>query len=155
MDEAFYKKQRELMTEVVAESDVVITTAAVPGKKAPTLVTTEMVEKMAIGSVIVDLAAERGGNCELTEAGKTVNHNGVSILGPENVPSTLAYHASQLYSKNLVTILQSVVSDGTLTLDVEDEILASALVSHGGTVVNAAIAQLAQPVSADDTGGKE
>lgn len=139
MDEQFYRKQRELMTTIVSESDVVITTAAVPGKKAPTLVTTEMVEGMSIGSVIVDLAAERGGNCELTKAGETVDYRGVTIVGPVNIPSALAFHASQLYSKNLVTLLQSVVADGAVSLDVEDEVLASALVSHGGAVVSPSI----------------
>jgi NAD(P) transhydrogenase subunit alpha len=138
------------MIEVVSESDVVITTAAVPGKKAPILVTTPMVEAMAIGSVVVDLAAERGGNCELTKAGETVTHNGVTILGPVNIPSSLAYHASQLYSKNLVTILQSIATEGSLSLDVEDEIVAAALVSHNGAVVSSSIAPLVQSAGGDE-----
>ena len=150
MDEEFYRKQRELMIEVVSESDVVITTAAVPGKKAPILVTTPMVEAMAIGSVVVDLAAERGGNCELTKAGETVTHNGVTVLGPVNIPSSLAYHASQLYSKNLVTILQSIATEGSISLDVEDEIVAAALVSHNGAVVSSSIAPLVQSAGGDE-----
>jgi len=132
MDEEFYRKQREMMTSVLAESDVVITTAAIPGKKAPTLVTTEMVEAMAPGSLIVDLAAERGGNCELTSAGKEIDHQGVLILGPVNVPSRVAHHASQLFSKNVVTFLETIVTDGTMTIDHEDEVIAATLVLEAG-----------------------
>ncbi len=113
MDEEFYRKQRELMGRVVAESDVVITTAAVPGKKAPLLITAAMVEGMAPGSVMVDLAAERGGNCELTQPGKTIVHNGVTILGPLNLPSEVPYHASQLYAKNISTFLLALVREGS------------------------------------------
>jgi NAD(P) transhydrogenase subunit alpha len=102
-DEAFYRRQREMMLKVVAGSDVVITTALIPGQKAPTLVTKEMVEGMAPGSVVVDLAAERGGNCELTRPGETVGIGGVSIFGPVNLPSTIPYHASQMYAKNITT----------------------------------------------------
>ena len=105
-------RQRELMTRVVAESDVVITTAAVPGKKSPVLVTAEMVARMAPGSVIVDLAAERGGNCELTQAGQTVVVNGVTILGPPDLPAEVPQHASQLYAKNIATFLLYLVKDG-------------------------------------------
>ncbi|MCH8344879.1 MAG: NAD(P) transhydrogenase subunit alpha, partial [Planctomycetes bacterium] len=100
MDDEFYRKQRELMTQAVAQSDVVITTAAVPGKKSPVLVTGEMVAGMAPGSVVVDLAAAYGGNCELTRADETVVEHGVTILGPTNLPSTVPYHASQMYAKN-------------------------------------------------------
>jgi NAD(P) transhydrogenase subunit alpha len=139
MNEEFYRKQRELMTETIADSDLVITTAAVPGKKSPILVTEEMVQAMSGGSVIVDLAAERGGNCELTEAGKTVVRHEVTIIGPINLPSSLAYHASQLYSKNLLTLLQSLIREGRLELDLEDEILRSAMVAHDGKIVSPAI----------------
>jgi NAD(P) transhydrogenase subunit alpha len=105
MNDEFYRRQRELMTRVVAEQDVVITTAAVPGKQAPLLITTAMVEGMATGSVIVDLAAERGGNCELTRPGETVQHNGVTIIGPINLAATVPFHASQMYAKNISTLL--------------------------------------------------
>ncbi len=136
MDEAFYRRQREMMAKVVAESDVVITTAAVPGKKSPVLVTAEMVRGMGPGSVIVDLAAERGGNCELSQPDQTVVEGGVSILGPTNLPSTIPYHASQLYSKNVVTFLSHLVKDGQLAFDIEDEISRETLVTRDGQVVN-------------------
>lgn len=132
----FYRKQREMMTRVVAESDVVITTAAVPGKKAPILVTTEMVEGMHHGSVVVDLAAERGGNCELTRAGETVVHRGVAVLGPLNLPAMVPHHASQLYAKNISTFLLHLVSKGTLQVNLEDEITAGTLVAKDGKVVH-------------------
>ncbi len=136
MDAAFYARQAKLMTPVVAEQDVVISTAAVPGQKAPILVTRAMVEAMAPGSVIVDIAAERGGNCELTRPGETVEHRGVSILGPLNLPSTLPYHASQLFSKNVATFLAHLVKDGAVRVDTEDEITRGTLLTHGGEVVN-------------------
>lgn len=136
MDEEFYRKQREFMGAVVAESDAVITTAAIPGKPSPVLVTEEMVERMSPGSVIVDLAAERGGNCELTEAGETITKHGVTICGPLNIPSALAYNASQLYSKNITTLLLSLIDDGQLKLDTDDEIVAATLVTHEGRVPN-------------------
>ena len=117
MGEEFYRKQRELMTKVVADSDVVITTAAMPGKKSPVLVTAEMVAKMAPGSVIVDLAAERGGNCELTKADQRVVEHGVTILGPTNLPSEAAYHASQMYAKNITTFLLNMVKDKQLQIN--------------------------------------
>jgi H+-translocating NAD(P) transhydrogenase subunit alpha len=135
MNEEFYRKQRELMTRVVAESDVVITTAAVPGKKAPVLVTAAMVEGMAPGSVLVDLAAERGGNCELTRPGETIQHGGVSVLGPTNLPSEVPYTASQLYAKNIATFLLALVKEGQIKLDMEDEIVRETLVAQGGAVV--------------------
>ena len=136
MDEEFYRKQREMMNRVVAEQDVVITTAAVPGRKAPILLTTEMVEGMAPGSVVVDLAAERGGNCELTKPGETVVHKGVTILGPANLPSEVAYHASQMYAKNITTFLLHLLDEGKLNLDMEDEVIADTLITRGGAVVN-------------------
>lgn len=139
MDEAFYKRQRELMLNVIKEHDVVITTAAVPGKKAPVLVTRAMVEAMAPGSVIVDIAAVRGGNCELTQADKVVRHNGVTILGPTNFASMAPHHASQMFSANVVTFLKHLA--GFLPLDKipEDDIVAETLVTHAGQVSNARV----------------
>ncbi len=136
MDEEFYRKQRELMAKVVAENDAVISTAAIPGKKAPILITEEMVTGMKPGSVIVDLAAESGGNCEATVAGETVDKNGVKIIGPVNVPSTVPYHASQMYAKNISNLLLLMVKDEELNIDLEDEILKDSLVTDGGSVVN-------------------
>ncbi|UCH85738.1 MAG: Re/Si-specific NAD(P)(+) transhydrogenase subunit alpha [Candidatus Latescibacterota bacterium] len=142
MDEEFYKKQREMMVKVVAEHDVVITTAAVPGKKAPILVTEEMVKGMAPGSVLVDLAAERGGNCELTKPGETVQAHGVSILGPLNVPSTIPYHASQMYAKNITTFFQNMVKEGKVEIDMEDEIITDTMITKGGDVVSSRVKEL-------------
>ena len=142
MDEEFYRKQRELMTKVVAENDAVITTAAVPGKKSPVLVTAEMVAKMAPGSVIVDLAAERGGNCELTKADQTVVEHGVTILGPTNLPAEAPYHASQMYAKNIATFLLNLVKDKQVQINLEDEIIRDTLIARDGQVVNPRIQQL-------------
>jgi NAD(P) transhydrogenase subunit alpha len=139
LGEDFYKKQRELMARVVAENDVVITTAAIPGKKAPLLVTAEMVKGMHAGSVIVDMAAERGGNCELTEAGKEVVAHGVTIIGPTNLVSTLPTDASAMYAKNLATLLLSLAKDGELTFDAEDQIVQETMVTKDGEVVNSRI----------------
>ncbi len=135
-DESFYQKQRELLGKVVAESDVVITTAVVPGKKSPVLVTKEMVAGMTPGSVIVDLAAERGGNCELTRPDETIVEHGVTIVGTINLASTVPYHASQMYAKNLANFLLHMVKDGKLQLNMEDEITRSTLVTQGGEIVN-------------------
>jgi NAD(P) transhydrogenase subunit alpha len=135
-DEEFYRRQRELLAKVVAESDVVITAAVVPGKKSPVLVTREMVAGMAAGSVIVDLAAERGGNCEYTQAGKKVVEHGVTIVGYFNLATDVPYHASQMYAKNITAFLTYMVKDGKLTLNLEDEIIQSTLVTQGGEVVN-------------------
>ena len=133
--EEFLRRQRELMTEVVAQQDIIITTAAIPGAKSPILVTEDMVKAMKPGSVIVDLAAERGGNCDLTEQGKTVVAHHVTILGPENVPSELAYHASQMLGKNMQTLLELILDDeGNLSLDFNDEIVAGTVVAHEGEV---------------------
>lgn len=143
MGEEFYRRQRELMRNVVAGMDVVLTTAAVPGKKAPILLTREMVEAMPPGSVVVDLAAERGGNCELTRPGETIVHNGVTISGPVNLPSDLPRHASQMYSNNLVNFLKLLIKEGRLVLNLTDEILAGTLVTHGGEVVHPLVRQLA------------
>lgn len=141
-DESFYQRQRELMSKVIAASDVVITTAAVPGKKAPVLVTADMVAGMHTGSVIVDLAAERGGNCELTTPGETVVVDGVSILGPVNLPATVPYHASQMFAKNMVTFFQHLAKSGTITTDASDEIVVETLVTHGGAVVHPRLCEL-------------
>ena len=136
MGEEFYRRQRELMANVLAENSVVITTAAVPGKKAPILITREMVERMAPGSVVVDIAAERGGNCELTKPGETVETGGVRIMGPLNLPASIPYHASQMYAKNIATFLKYLVKDGNLALDREDEIVRETLVTFAGEVVH-------------------
>ncbi|HEY2894402.1 MAG TPA: Re/Si-specific NAD(P)(+) transhydrogenase subunit alpha [Pirellulales bacterium] len=136
MDEAFYRQQRELMLNVVTASDLVITTAAVPGKKAPTLVTAEMVAAMATGSVIVDVAAERGGNCELTRPGETIVTGGVTILGPTNLPAEVPYHASQMYAKNVTTFLAQIAKDGQWRIDRQDEIIRETLIAIGGHLVN-------------------
>lgn len=142
MDEAFYRRQRELLTETLREQDVVITTAAVPGRKSPILITAEMAGAMQPGSVIVDIAAERGGNCELTRAGETVMHNGVMILGPVNLPSLVSHHASQMLSANITALAKLLVRDGNVGLDLEDQIIRETLVTHGGKVVHAKIAEL-------------
>jgi len=136
MGEEFYHRQRELMAGVLAAQNVVITTAAVPGKKAPILITREMVDRMAPGSVIVDIAAERGGNCELTRPGEVVEAGGVRILGPLNLPSTVPYHASQMYAKNIATFLKYLIKDGQLNLNRDDEIVRETLVTHAGEVVH-------------------
>jgi len=135
-DEEFYRRQRELLAKVVAESDVVITAAVVPGKKSPVLVTREMVSGMAPGSVIVDLAAERGGNCEYTQAGKKIVEHGVTIVGYFNLATDVPYHASQMYAKNITAFLTYMVKDGKLQFNLEDEIIQSTLVTQGGEVVN-------------------
>lgn len=139
MGEDFYRKQQELMGRVVAANDVVITTAAVPGKKAPVLVTSQMVAGMAPGSVIVDLAAATGGNCELTRPDEVVVEGGVTILGPTNLPSTVPFHASQMYAKNVSTLVLHLVKEGQLQLDLEDEITRETLVARGGEVVHARV----------------
>jgi NAD(P) transhydrogenase subunit alpha len=136
MGEEFYRKQREALGTVLAGQDVVITTAAVPGKKAPVLVTKEMVARMAPGSVIVDIAAERGGNCELTKPGEVVETGGVRIHGPVNLPSSIPYHASQMYAKNIATFLKHLIKDGKIALNREDEIVRETLVTHGGEIVH-------------------
>jgi H+-translocating NAD(P) transhydrogenase subunit alpha len=143
LDEDALRLQREQMAAFMREQDVVITTAAIPGKRSPILITREMVYAMAPGSVIVDLAAERGGNCELTKAGETVIDHGVTILGPTNLPATVPYHASQMYGRNLVTFLKHLVNkDGQLNIDVNDEITRETLISFKGEVVNPKIQAL-------------
>jgi NAD(P) transhydrogenase subunit alpha len=138
-DETFYRRQRELLASVVAESDVVITAAVVPGQKSPVLVTREMVESMAPGSVIVDLAAERGGNCELTKSGEKVVEHGVTIIGGINLASSVPYHASQMYSRNVSAFLLHLVKQGKLELNLEDQITRDTLLTRGGEVVNARV----------------
>jgi NAD(P) transhydrogenase subunit alpha len=135
-DESFYRRQQELMARVVADSDVVITTAAVPGKKAPVLVTAEMVMRMAPGSVIVDLGIESGGNCELTEPNHVVQKHGVTIVGLTNLPATIPYHASQMYAKNISTFLLHIGKGGNIDLNRDDEILKETLLTREGQVVN-------------------
>jgi NAD(P) transhydrogenase subunit alpha len=135
-DESFYQKQRELLGRVIAESDVVITTAVVPGKKSPVLVTKEMVAAMSPGSVIVDLAAERGGNCELTKADEVISVHNVTIVGTVNLGSSVPYHASQMYAKNLTNFLVHLVKEGALQMNLDDEITRSTLSTHGGEIVN-------------------
>jgi len=135
--EDFYRRQRELLGKVIAENDVVITAAVIPGKKSPILVTKEMVAGMAPGSVIVDLAAERGGNCELTRPGEKIVEHGVTIIGWFNLASTVPYHASQMYARNLTAFLVHLVKDGKLKLDTSDEIIRDTLLTRGGEVVNA------------------
>jgi H+-translocating NAD(P) transhydrogenase subunit alpha len=145
MDEDFYRRQREMMKRVVAENDVVITTAAVPGRKAPILITAEMVAAMSPGTVIVDAAAERGGNCELTQPGETVTSGGVTILGPTNLPSDVPNHASQMFAKNVATFLCHLVKEGKIVLNTDDEITRETLVTRDGKVVHAKVVeQLAQ-----------
>lgn len=141
--EDFLKRQRELMKEVIKEMDVVITTAAVPGAKSPILVTEEMVKAMKPGSVIVDLAAERGGNCDLTKAGETVVENGVLIIGPTNVPSSVPFHASQMFGKNIENLLNLLLDDnGDLQLDFEDQIVTDTVISHDGDVPHARLREM-------------
>jgi NAD(P) transhydrogenase subunit alpha len=138
-DESFYKKQQELLGKTVAESDVVITAAVIPGKKSPILVTAEMVERMAPGSVIVDLAAERGGNCELTKPDETIVVHGVTIRGEFNLAEAVPYHASQMYARNVSAFLQHLTKDGQRRLDLKDEIIRETMLTHGGEIVNARV----------------
>jgi H+-translocating NAD(P) transhydrogenase subunit alpha len=138
-DEEFYRKQRELLNTAVKESDVVITTAVVPGRKSPVLVTEEMVKGMAPGSVVVDLAAERGGNCEITEAGKTAVKHGVTIIGMVNPANGVPYHASMMYARNVTAFLKTLIVDQKLNLDMQDEIVRETLLTRGGEIVQARI----------------
>jgi len=170
MDEEFYRRQREAMMKVIAESDVVITTAAIPGRKAPVLVTEEMVEAMPPGSIIIDLAAETGGNCALTKAREVITEHGVTIDGTINIPTTVPYHSSQMYGKNLTTFLLHLIKEGTLDGAAGDEIVQGTMVTRGGEVVNARVrdvlglaaldeesneAELDESVADDDTAASE
>jgi NAD(P) transhydrogenase subunit alpha len=153
MDEAFYRRQRELLTEVIREQDVLITTAAVPGRKAPILVTRDMVLAMQPGSVIVDIAAERGGNCEVTRPGESIVEHGVSVLGPLNVPSLVPFHASQMYSSNVSSFVKLLFKDGALNINQEDEIIRETLVTHGHKVVHPRVLEAVQsPLGASAAG---
>jgi len=142
LGEEFYRRQRELMARVVAESDVVITTAAVPGKRAPVLVTEPMVRSMRPGSVIVDLAAESGGNCELSRPGETVQVDGVTVLAPLNLPATVPHDASQMYARNVASFVACLVKDGQVQLNLDDQILRDSLLTQGGQVVNEKVREL-------------
>lgn len=136
MDEEFYRKQRELLSSVIKQSDVVITTAAIPGKKSPTLVTADAVKSMAPGSVIIDLGAERGGNCELTKPDEKTQVHGVTIIGPTNIAAEIPQHASQMFANNVVKFLSNMVKQGQVFLNTEDEIIRETLVARGGQVVH-------------------
>lgn len=131
--------QQAILAKHVAAADVLITTAAIPGRPSPKIISREMVEGMKGGSVIVDLAAEGGGNCELTQPGETILHNRVKIYGPINVPSTVSGHASELYAKNLLNLLGLLIKDGQIHIDLDDQILKDSLITHGGAIVNAGI----------------
>ena len=135
----FYRVQRELLSEHLAKSDVVITTAAVPGKRAPILISRDIFENLRPGSVVVDLGAEKGGNCSLTKPGEQIVVDGVTVIGPVNLPSEVPLHASQMYSKNISTFLQFLLQDGGLNVDTSDEIIRESLVAHGGRLVNEAV----------------
>ena len=146
-DENFYRRQREMMLKVVEHSDVVVTTALIPGKPAPKLITTEMVEAMAPGSVVIDLAAERGGNCELTKPDETVVHKGVTIIGPSNPATLVPYHASQMYAKNITTFLMHLLrkegaKQAAVPIDPNDEITRETLLTRGGEVVHPRVKEL-------------
>ncbi len=142
MDEEFYRKQRELMASVVSQSDVVITTAAIPGKKSPLLVTADAVRGMQSGSVIIDLAAERGGNCELTKADQRTLVQGVTILGPTNIAADVPNHASQMFANNVTKFLLNLVKKGELNVNLEDEIIRDTLVARDGEVVQTRVREI-------------
>jgi len=137
--EDFYRRQQELMAERIKNSDVVITTAAVPGKKSPVLISEEVVASMRPGSVVVDIAAEKGGNCAVTKPGEKIVHKGVIVIGPLNISAQVPVHASQMYAKNISTFLLHMVKEGKLELNLEDEITKGALVAHGGKLVHQAV----------------
>jgi len=153
MDEDFYRRQRELMTKVVSESHVVITTAAIPGKESPLLVTADAVHQMAAGSVIVDLAAERGGNCELSRANERVEEQGVTVFGPTNLPSEVPTHASQMFANNCVNFLKNMANkENQIEIDMDDEIVAGTIVTRGGEVVHSRVREILglEPLPADE-----
>src|SRR6266403_3739013 len=151
--EEFYRKQRELLGDAVAANDIVITAAVVPGKKSPVLVTKEMVAGMAPGSLLVDLAAERGGNCELTQGGEQIKVNGVTIIGLYNLASTVPYNASQMYARNLTAFLLLMVKDGKLQIDTKDDIIRETLLTQGGEVVNPRLREFFKLPALATTGG--
>ena len=139
MGEEFYRRQAEMMGRIVSASDVVISTATVPGEKAPILITADMVKAMAPGSVIMDLAAERGGNCELTRPGETIVEHGVTVMGPVNLPSAVPYHASQMYAKNISAFLIHLLKDGKIDTNADDQIIAESMITAGGRIVNSRV----------------
>lgn len=140
--EEFLRRQREMMTSVVAASDVVVTTALIPGRPAPVLVTADMVKAMPPGSVIVDIAAERGGNCELTKPGETVVEHGVTIIGPTDLPSTVPHHSSQMYAKNMSTFLLHILQNGALRPDLDEEIVKETLVTKDGEITHSRVREM-------------
>lgn len=155
MSDDFYARQREAMQNVISECDIVITTAAIPGKKSPVLVTREMVEAMAPGSVIVDIAAERGGNCELTVPGQTIDHHGVTVSGPINLPSSVPVHASEMFSRNISTFLMLLISKGELKIDPEDEIIRETLVAQNGEITSPRVRELLGLPAAEQATGSQ
>ena len=142
LGEEFYRKQRELMAKQVAESDVVITTAAIPGKKSPILITGDMLKHMPPGSVVVDLAAERGGNVDVTRPGEKFTIDGVTVMGPLNIPASIPYHASQMYARNVMAFVQNFVAKGAINLSTDDEINRDTMVTKDGEVVNARVREV-------------
>jgi NAD(P) transhydrogenase subunit alpha len=132
------KRQADVLADHIAKADAVITTAAVPGRAAPRIIPRSAVERMSAGAVIVDLAAESGGNCELTKPGETVEHNGVRIVGPDNLPAGLPRHASEMYARNLYNFLKPALKDGALAIDWQDEVFATSVLTHAGEVRHAA-----------------
>lgn len=157
MNEEFYQRQREMMLNVIAESDLVITTASIPGKKAPLLVTTEMVHAMRPGSVLVDLAAEQGGNCELTRPNETIQVNNVTIIGTINLPATVPFHASQMYANNLASFLKHLAPEGTIDVRLEDDIIRETLVTWDGRLVHDAVRERLglKPMTHHDLGASQ
>src|SRR3990170_3189838 len=146
LSEEAHRKEVELLAKAARENDIIITTAAIPGRKAPVLITADMVPTMKPGSVIVDLAAETGGNCELTEAGKTVTVNGVTIIGLTNLPASMPFHASQMYSRNIASLLGLMINkDGTFDLNLADEVVKGTVITHAGEVVHEAVKKAMQP----------
>jgi NAD(P) transhydrogenase subunit alpha len=144
MGEDFLRRQREIVLQHVSQADAVITTALIPGRPAPKLVTREMVEAMRPGSVIVDLAVEQGGNCELSQPDQEVVHGGVSIFGPSNLAATMPHDASALYARNVWALLQLLWKDGKLSVDTADEVIAGSLLTHGGRIVHGPTAERLQ-----------
>jgi NAD(P) transhydrogenase subunit alpha len=153
VSEEYKKKQGELLATHVAKADVVVCTALIPGKRAPVLVTADMVRSMRAGSVIVDLAAEQQGNCELTKPGQTVIEHGVTLIGVTDLPSRLASHSSQMYSRNMEKLLLYVTKDGAWKLDFKDEIVSGSVITHEGQIVHAKVKELAQPKAVPATAG--
>ena len=144
MGEDFLRRQREILTEHVSTADAVITTAQVPGKKAPRLLTLDMLDAMSPGSVVIDLAAEQGGNCELSRAGEEVVHNGVLILGPVNLAASMSHDASMVYARNVLALMQDMMKDEAIEIDLENEVVAGSLLTHAGEITHAPTAEIAR-----------